>query len=126
MTFSISRDFGLFEWAGTNLLTVFAQGRNLLNPAMWRMLFDVIRFNHFASDILENEIPEGEEEESIGEYLERERYSESFKNNYLIPMTAAIWSTSPDKCALQFPAMTLVQFLYVLQIHAKNPNNFGF
>ncbi|KAI5791661.1 hypothetical protein DFH27DRAFT_655078 [Peziza echinospora] len=111
MTFSISRDSGLFEWAGTNLFTVFAQGKNLLNPAMWRMLFDVIRFNHFASDILENEIPEGEEEESIGEYLERESYSESFKNNYLIPMTAAIWSTSPDKCALQFPAMTLVQFL---------------
>jgi len=37
-------------------------------------------------------------------------------------MTAAIWSTPPDKCFLDFPARTLIQFLYnhhLLQITGK-------
>lgn len=50
---------------------------------------------------------------TIGEYLEREGYSDGFRDDYLIPMTAAIWSASPDKCALEFPATTLVRFLFV-------------
>ena len=51
-------------------------------------------------------------EESIGKYLEREGYSDAFRDDYLIPMTAAVWSTSPDKCSLEFPAVTLVRFLW--------------
>lgn len=88
-------------------------------------MFDIVRFNQFALNLL------GEEEEedsrshrrreatpnrfdstlTIGEYLEREGYSDSFRDDYLIPMTAALWSTSPDKCSLEFPAVTLVRFL---------------
>lgn len=37
-------------------------------------------------------------------------------------MTAAIWSTPPDKCALDFPARTLIQFMHnhhLLQITGK-------
>ena len=29
---------------------------------------------------------------SLGAYLERHRYSEAFKRNYLLPMCAAVWS----------------------------------
>jgi predicted NAD/FAD-binding protein len=90
---------------------------------MWRMIFDIIRFNYFALDILKSEdkspafylnwnsVHEEDEPESIGDYLEREGYSDSFRDDYLIPMTAAVWSTSPDKCTLEFPAVTLVRFL---------------
>ena len=49
--------------------------------------------------------------ETIGEYLDREGYSDAFRDDYLIPMTAAVWSTSPDKCTLEFPAVTLVRFM---------------
>lgn len=124
MSFSVSRDQGAFEWAGTSLGAIFAQRRNLLSPRMWRMLFDIIRFNQFALDLL---IQDQEEEvhnhrsrtvpnhtastESIGEYLAREGYSDAFRDDYLLPMTAAVWSTSPDKCSLEFPAATLVRFL---------------
>ena len=92
------------------------------------MLFDVIRFNQFALDLL-SRTEESEEDpivpsdtssecrklphhESIGAYLEREGYSEAFRDDYLIPMTAAVWSTSPDKCSLDFPAITLVRFMW--------------
>lgn len=109
MSFSVSRDQGRFEWAGASLDALFCQRGNLFSPRMWRMLFDIFRFNQFALDVLKAKEPT---EETIGEYLEREGYSHAFRDNYLIPMAAAVWSTSPDKCTLDFPAVTLVRFLW--------------
>ncbi|GAO13316.1 hypothetical protein UVI_02013290 [Ustilaginoidea virens] len=124
MSFGVSRDHGLFEWAGTSLGAIFCQRKNLFSLRMWRMIFDIVRFNQFALDLLINE---GEEDavketddilqsvgetETIGDYLDREGYSEAFRDDYLIPMTAAVWSTSPDKCSLEFPVLTLVRFLW--------------
>jgi predicted NAD/FAD-binding protein len=37
-------------------------------------------------------------------------------------MTAAVWSTPPDVCSIDFPAKTLIRFLYnhhLLQITGK-------
>lgn len=134
MTFGVSRDNGAFEWSGTSLGAIFAQWTNFFSPRMWRMIFDIVRFNQFALDLLHNEDesehdPSGAtnghangtrktihhkppSQESIGSYLDREGYSEAFSQDYLIPMTAAVWSTSPEKCALDFPAMTLVRFMW--------------
>ncbi|KAJ7696705.1 FAD/NAD(P)-binding domain-containing protein [Mycena rosella] len=119
MTFSVSRDHGLFEWAGTNLITIFCQPYRLIDPNMWRLIYDVLRFNACARSIIAGNF---DAECSIGDYLDREGYSDSFKDNYLIPMTACIWSTPPDKCAMDFPARTLIQFLnnhHLLQITGK-------
>lgn len=113
MTFGVSRNNGEFEWSGTSLSSIFAQRSNILKPSMWRMLFDIIRFNTFALDLLEKESATAETEETLGSYLDREGYSQSFKDNYLLPMTAAVWSTSPDKCALTFPVITLIRFMHV-------------
>lgn len=92
---------------------------------MWRLLFDIVRFNQFAVDLLRDEENDANltkaskngtkpqpREESIGEYLDREGYSQTFRDDYLIPMTAAVWSTSPDKASLHFPAITLVRFMW--------------
>lgn len=133
MTFGVSRDQGLFEWAGTSLSSIFAQKSNIFRPRMWQMIFDIIRFNQFALDLLSHE-DESEEDisgangstangsakpsvkrpkqQSIGEYLDQESYSEAFRNDYLIPMTASVWSTSPDKASLEFPAITLIRFMW--------------
>ena len=121
MTFSVSRDAGRFEWAGKNPFTVFCQPKRLLDWRIWILIYDALRFNACAGRILKS----NDFELSIGEYLRRNNYSQSFMENYLIvsphpflsilltpfvmqPMTAAIWSTPPGKCALDFPARTLV------------------
>ncbi|PSR70462.1 hypothetical protein PHLCEN_2v13613 [Hermanssonia centrifuga] len=124
MTFSVSRDGGAFEWAGKNLWSVFCQPARLLDRRMWRLLYDVLRFNACARRLVMAQSRKGENElnMSIGEYLEKEGYSDAFRDDYLIPMTAAIWSTPPDKCALDFPAYTLIQFLnnhHLLQVTGK-------
>ncbi|EHA48225.1 hypothetical protein MCOR27_007906 [Pyricularia oryzae] len=132
MSFGISRDHGLFEWAGTSLGAIFCQLRNVFSWRMWRMIFDIVRFNQLALDLLRYE--EGHDtnskkridlDESIGHYLEREGYSDAFRDDYLIPMTACVWSTSPDKCLLEFPAITLVRFLWnhhLLSTISKRPD----
>ncbi|KAI9686818.1 MAG: hypothetical protein M1820_010553 [Bogoriella megaspora] len=112
MTFGISRDEGAFEWAGNSLSSVFAQWSNLISPRHWRMIFDIIRFNQFALDLLSEDDTANTSFETMGDYLSREDYSTAFRDNYLIPMTACVWSTSPDKCSLSFPVKTLVRFLW--------------
>ncbi|KAF2766107.1 FAD/NAD(P)-binding domain-containing protein [Teratosphaeria nubilosa] len=115
MTFGVSRDGGKFEWSGESQ-GIFAQRRNLFRPAHWRMIFDIIRFNQFALDLLADDKlgPHRKypQDMSIGSYLDAQGYCQSFRDDYLIPMTAAVWSTSPDKCSLEFPATTLVRFMW--------------
>ncbi|KAH8888171.1 amine oxidase [Thozetella sp. PMI_491] len=126
MTLAVSRDHGLFEWAGTSLDSLFCQRRNIFSPRMWRLVFDVIRFNQFALDLLISDSSgDASQEESVGDYLDRNGYSDVFRDDYLIPMTAAVWSTSPDKCSLEFPAVTLIRFLWnhhLLSTVAKRPD----
>ncbi|KAI1611758.1 hypothetical protein EDD37DRAFT_419052 [Exophiala viscosa] len=132
LTFSVSRDQGTLEWATTSLKSIFSQWGNLIDLGIWRMLFDIVRFNEFAPDLLRSEseskadpqtqpnnkgIPNEPAQGSIGEYLDKKNYSQEFQDNYLLPMTAALWRTNPNIC-LQFPAITLVRFMY--QYHLLN------
>jgi predicted NAD/FAD-binding protein len=111
MSFSVSRNLGNFEWSGSSIFTIFAQIKNLCSYQMWRMIFDIVRFNHFALDLLRYEENENVNAITLGEFLEKENYSSFFCENYLIPMTAAIWSTSPQICRLEFPMVTLARFM---------------
>ncbi|KAI0860497.1 amine oxidase [Xylaria cubensis] len=119
MTFGFSRDKGKFEWASSSLDAIFCQRINFLSPSMWRLVFDIIRFNKFALDLLRDEETRLNEPssspsspETIGHYLDRQGYSDTFRDAYLIPITASMWSMSPNTCALQFPIITLVRSMW--------------
>jgi len=88
MTFSVSRDGGAFEWAGASLRSVFCQTKRVFDPGMWRMLFDIARFNSCAVRVLSEA-----GDPTIGEYLRREGYSRQFKDNYLLvcPLSSLIF-----------------------------------
>ena len=108
MSFSVSLEQPDLEWSGTDLGTVFAQSRNLLRPQLWRMLFDIIRFNRATTRMaLSGEIPDG----SLGDWLAAERYSDTFANWYLLPMAAAIWSC-PTGAMRAYPLSTFVRFCH--------------
>ena len=64
MGFSVTQGQGAYEYAGANLNSLFAQRRNLLKPAHWRMLLDIVRFNKQATgDYLAGQLSQ---EESLG------------------------------------------------------------
>ena len=116
MSFSVSRDHGKFEWGGESLDAAFRQRWNhLLSLRMWRLAFDIVRFNQFAVDLLreEDEIYDERTEpsETISEYLDREGYSDVFRYSYLIPIVTSMWCTDPDDSALELPAAAFVRLM---------------
>lgn len=106
MSFGVTLDDGRFEWAGTNLDTVFAQRRRLLSPRFYLMLRDILRFNRSADANLQAALVS---DVTLGQLLDQGGYSKVFREAYLLPMAAAIWS-SPTGEILQFPAATFLRF----------------
>lgn len=107
MSFSFRDRTSGLEYAGGDLNTLFAQRKNLFSPKFLLMLRDILRFNKQAIDDLEN----GEVDSDIAlcDYLEQKKYSDTFRNNYLIPMGAAIWSADID-VMLDFPLQFFLRF----------------
>ena len=106
MSFSCRVDRAGLEWSGTSLSALFAQPRNALRPAFWRMLADIVRFNREASALAGDDAIWSI---SLGEYLDARHYGAAFRDWYLLPMAAAIWS-SPRRDILDFPLRPFVRF----------------
>ncbi len=118
MTFSVSQPGLDIEWAGSSLSTVFAQKRNLLRLHFWRMLREILSFNTQAHRLLEWS---EQRRITLGGLLDQHGYSLGFRRGYLLPMAAAIWSSSPSEI-LGFPAATFLRFCInhrLLQIEGR-------
>lgn len=106
MSFSYHDEDSGFHYSGGSLNGLFAQRRNLVHPAFWRMLLDIRRFcRDGGAALAANTVPAV----TIGEYLQAGRYSREFVDWYLVPMMAAIWSAPPAETAA-FPAAALLRF----------------
>lgn len=108
MTFSARIESLNLEWAGNNLNTVFGQRRNLLRPSFIGMVRDIMRFNRETTALAAQG---AQAAESLGDFLERRRYGKAFRDWYLLPMAAAIWSC-PTETMLAYPLATFVRFCH--------------
>ena len=84
---------------------IFFQKKNIFSLTHYKMIYDIMRFNAKATKDVENN--SRDLDKTLGEYLEG--FGEAFKERYLLPMGAAIWSTPSDKMD-DFPARTFLQF----------------
>lgn len=114
MSFSVqvAKAFGdrPLEWSGSSLNTVFAQRANLGRPRFLRMLRDLLRFNRLAT----RSAQAGQEAgmlQPLGEFLREQRFSDEFRDWYLLPMIGCIWSCPTDQM-LRFPVATLIRFCH--------------
>ena len=100
MSFGVSINEGQLEYAGADSLgPLLAQKRNLLRPRFWRMLADLVRFYRESDGWLTSL----DDSVTLGELLEQGKYSAGFRDDHLIPMGAAIWST-PAEQMVNYPA----------------------
>jgi uncharacterized protein len=106
MGFSLRVDQPGVEWSGSNLNTVFGQRRNLLSPAFWRMLCDILRLHRQADVLLQEAETTGC---SLGDLLRRHGFGRQMQDWYLLPMAAAIWSC-PTATMLDYPAASFLHF----------------
>lgn len=103
MSFGASIDNGRLEYGLNNLTAITAQKGNLLRPQFYRLIADIIRFGKRA------EAAASDDDKTIAQLVDDLGLGESFRNDYLMPMCGAIWST-PVGDVGQFPAKSLVQF----------------
>lgn len=110
MSFSVSRGGGALEYAGTSLDALFAQRKNVLSPRFWSMLMDLRRFYRNAPRHLAGGAgQEGEPDITLGAYLTKYGYGETFRDDHLLPMAAAIWS-APAKAMAECSALAFIRF----------------
>ena len=107
MSFGVSLEGGRLEYAGDGLGSLFAQRSNLVSLRFWRMIRDLLRFYRTAPALLRDGTPRGL---SLGAYLDRTGYSRAFVEDHLLPMAAAIWSSTPAEMR-DYPAVNFVEFL---------------
>ena len=95
MSFSVKVEEKGIEYNGTSLNSLFAQRSNLFKPSFHGMIRDILRFNRESPMLLEAGHPD--QTLSLSEYLQKHGYRDEFRNHYLIPMGAAIWSASKSQ-----------------------------
>ena len=108
MSFSVSDGVGEFEYSGASPNGLFANRRHLFAPWFHRMLADLARFNRAARSLLA--APEDLARPlSLGEWLERQRFSRPFVDRLIVPQVSAVWSADPRQ-RWSFPARFLAEF----------------
>ena len=107
MSFSVRCERSGNEYNGANLDTLFARRSNLLRPSFLGMVRDILRFNRETRQELDAGAVS--ERETLGEYLNRKGYGRTFRDLYIIPMGAAIWSAS-EEMMMAFPLYFFLRF----------------
>jgi len=92
MSFSVHNCQTGLEYNGHNLNTLFAQRRNIFRPKFWQLVKDILRFNKLCKAVFEQQ--SYTESYTLGTFLVDNSFTDFFAEHYILPMGAAIWSSS--------------------------------
>ena len=106
MSLSVSNVDESIEWSGKSLKTIFSDTRNIFDIKFIKFLIDIINFNRLVKKDINILV---KNHEPLGQWLARKNFGYYFKENYLVPMSAAIWS-SPSNDILDYPISSLFSF----------------
>jgi predicted NAD/FAD-binding protein len=106
MSFSVHSEASGVEYSATSLDTLFCQRANLVSRRFLGMLADLVRFYRIAPRLLDG-VDDGP---TLGEFLAEHRFGATFRDEHLVPMASALWSSPPDRI-LAFPARYLARFM---------------
>ena len=90
MSFAASIGNGDMEYGLKDLSALTAQSRNMVRPQFWRMISDILKFNRNALAMA------SDPEMSLGDFLDKMALGDWFRRYYLLPISGAIWSTTPE------------------------------
>ncbi len=102
--------FGGLEYAGAlGGSGLFPTWRNALRPSYLRMLTEIPRFHRMAKRLMADG-GGGDEDQTLGDFLERGHFSPLFRTHFMESLVACVWSCDPA-VALDYPARYLFRFL---------------
>ena len=105
MSFSVQHALSGIEYNGNNLSSLFAQRRNLLSPRFYGFIREILRFNRLSKEALKSTAAQN----TLGDFLQQHGFSDFFASHYILPMVAAIWSSSLED-ARAFPLAFFLRF----------------
>ena len=108
MSFSVHNVQSQLEYNGNNLNSLFAQRSNIFRPSFWLLIREIFRFNKVCKSLYKQDI---DVNLTLGDLLEKEAFSDHFCQHYILPMGAAIWSTSLQEMR-DFELKFFVRFFY--------------
>ncbi|PKF63350.1 FAD-dependent oxidoreductase [Psychromonas sp. psych-6C06] len=109
MSFSVSNQDSGLEYSGTNLNSLFAQRSNLFNPKFLMLIKQILRFNKLCNEAWLDQCID--EEQNVEQFLQQHGFNDYFANHYILPMGAAIWSSSLEDMKA-FPLYFFIRFFY--------------
>jgi uncharacterized protein len=108
MSFSVRNNAMNLEFNGHNLSTLFSQRRNFFRPSFYSLVRQILRFNKVSKLV----IGQGKITDiTLDEFVDQHKFSAVFRDNYLLPMVAAIWSCSVDQAG-KFPLEFFLKFFH--------------
>ena len=106
MSLSVSNINNGIEWSGKSINTIFADRKRIFDINFLKFLIDILKFNKFVR----NNIDElSLNKQPLGEWLSNKNFSKQFQENYILPMSAAIWSMNFND-VLNYPISSLFSF----------------
>ena len=106
MSFSYYCRMTGLQYGSSGLNSLLAQRKNILNPGYWRFLGEITRFFKVVQKRLKDGSLKGL---TLAEFIRQKKFSSRLTDNYLLPMSAAIWSSS-DRDIMGFPMESFARF----------------
>ncbi|MDP4945364.1 MAG: FAD-dependent oxidoreductase, partial [Alishewanella sp.] len=107
MSFSVKNTQNNLEYNGNTLTSLFAQKRNVFRPSFWLMLRQIVRFNKLGKQLVAEDHADLDLE--LGVFLDKHGFGQGIRDNYLMPMGAAIWSAGLTDMP-KFPVRFFLRF----------------
>ena len=104
MSFSVSLNKSNLEFGSTGINSLFGQRSNIFKKSFWRMISDIRSFFIDANQFLATD---NLNSSTLKEFIAKNNYGDEFINNFILPMGAAIWSSSTSNILSQSTASFL-------------------
>ncbi|WP_334063910.1 NAD(P)/FAD-dependent oxidoreductase [Alteromonas genovensis] len=107
MSFSVTSKKANIEYNGNTINSLFAQRRNILRPKFWRIVRDILKFNKACKSMVAEK--RDTSALTLQDIIDELGLSDDFARYYILPMCAAIWSSSLEQTR-RFPLTFFLQF----------------
>jgi len=106
MSFGFHSDKNGFNYSGRGVSGLFSQRSNFFKRRHWQFLSEILVFCKKATlELSEKKFGN----DSLRDFFERHKFSNNLRDDYVIPMAAAIWSARAVDI-LDFPLATFLHF----------------
>lgn len=105
MSFSATCEESGFEWSGNGLKGLIFNSDNWKQSKPYQMFYDIVRFKKLSLAYLD----QGDEQQTLGDFLSAHNFSTPFIKYYILPMGAAIWSSTLNQIN-NYPCKSFLSF----------------